>query len=73
MCLLCENLCPANAMDATKGTADATSCIACFRCIANCPDEVLDTNDISGTWENKLKMHHTTKEEIDQMESKIFL
>jgi flavodoxin/ferredoxin len=73
MCLLCENLCPTNAMDAVKGIADPMSCIACFRCVANCPDEVLDTNDISVTWENKLKMHHTTKDEIDQMESKIFL
>lgn len=73
MCMLCEKLCPTNAMDATRGIADPASCIACFRCIANCPDEVLHTNDISGTWENKLKMHNTTKEEIDKMESKIYL
>ncbi len=73
MCMLCEKLCPTNAMDAEKGIADPTSCIACFRCIANCPDRVLHTNDISGTWDNKLKMHNTTKEEIDQMESKIYL
>ena len=73
MCMLCEKLCPTNAMNAEKGIADPTSCIACFRCIANCPDGVLHTNDISGTWDNKLKMHNTTKEEIDQMESKIYL
>ena len=73
MCMLCEKLCPTNAMDAKKGIAAPASCIACFRCVANCPDGVLHTNDISGTWENKLKMHNTTKEEIDQMESKIYL
>ena len=73
MCMLCEKLCPTNAMDAAKGIADPASCIACFRCIANCPDGVLHTNDISGTWENKLQMHNTTKEKIDQMESKIYL
>ena len=73
MCMLCEKLCPTNAMDAEKGIADPTSCIACFRCIANCPDRVLHTNDISATWDNKLEMHNTTKEEIDQMESKIYL
>ena len=73
MCMLCEKLCPTNAMDAEKGIADPACCIACFRCIANCPDGVLHTNDISGTWGNKLQMHNTTKEEIDQMESKIYL
>jgi flavodoxin/ferredoxin len=73
MCMLCEKLCPTNAMDAKKGIADSTSCIACFRCIANCPDGVLHTNDISATWENKLQMHNTTKEDIDHMASRIFL
>ena len=42
MCMLCENLCPTNAMDAEKGIADPSSCIACFRCIANCPDGVFE-------------------------------
>ncbi len=73
MCKLCEKLCPTNAFDATSGIADPASCIACFRCIANCPDNILHTNDISDSWDKKLKMHNTTKEEIDQMESKIYL
>lgn len=73
MCMLCEKLCPTNAMDAEKGISDPAFCIACFRCMANCPDGVLHTNDISDTWDNKLKMHTTTKEEINQMESKIYL
>lgn len=73
MCMLCEKLCPTNAMDAAKGITDPAACIACFRCIVNCPDGVLHTNDISDTWKNKLQMHNTTKEEIDQMKSKIYL
>lgn len=73
MCRLCEKICPTNAMDAVKGTADADSCIACFRCIANCPDAVLHTNDLSNTWSKKLEFHKTTKEEIDNLESKVYL
>jgi len=73
MCGLCERLCPTRAMDAAGGAADPARCIACFRCIANCPDKVLHTNDISGTWEKKLEMHDTTKEAIDKMEGRIFL
>ena len=73
LCMLCEKLCPTNSMNAVKGVANSESCIACFSCIANCPENVLGTNDISGQWENKLKMHNTTKEEIDKLRSKIFL
>lgn len=73
MCRLCETLCPTNAMDAVKGVADLDSCIACFRCIVNCPDEVLHTNDISNSWLKKLELHKITKEEIDNLESKIYL
>ncbi len=72
MCMLCEKLCPTNAMDATRGIANPASYIACFRCIANCPDDVLHVNDISASWENKLKMHNTTKGEIDIMKSKMY-
>ncbi len=72
LCMRCETLCPTQAMDAVKGIVNPARCIACFRCIASCPDGVLHTNDISGTWENKLQMHHTTKEAIDRMESKLY-
>ncbi|MCT4618272.1 MAG: EFR1 family ferrodoxin [Marinisporobacter sp.] len=72
MCGLCEKLCPTNAMDMKKGIAN-NRCIACFRCIANCPDGVLHTNDLSGSWDKKLEMHKTTKEKIDNLESKIYL
>ncbi len=73
LCMLCEKLCPTASMNAIKDTVDTKSCIACFRCIANCPEGVLHTNDITNEWENKLKMHNATKEEIDKQESRIFL
>lgn len=72
MCMLCENLCPTQSMNALKGEADS-ACIGCFRCIANCPDHVLHTNNIAGEWGNKLKMHETTEQDINKMVSKIFL
>ena len=73
MCGICESVCPTNAMDSIKGIADAEFCIGCFRCIANCPDGVLHTNDLSNTWLKKLEVHKITKEEIDNLESKIYL
>ncbi|MDK2940370.1 MAG: hypothetical protein PWQ51_2535 [Methanolobus sp.] len=73
LCMQCEELCPTGSMDAVRGIVNPKSCIACFRCIASCPENVLHTNDIANSWENKLKMHNTSKEEIDGMESKIFL
>ncbi|MCT4543950.1 MAG: EFR1 family ferrodoxin [Vallitalea sp.] len=73
MCGICEKICPTKAMDANKGFPDPNSCIACFRCIANCPDKVLHTNDISHTFEMKLNHHKITKEGIDKLESKIYI
>lgn len=72
MCGLCEKLCPVNAMNMQKGIAD-NNCIACFRCIANCPDGILHTNDLADSWDKKLEMHKMTKEEVDNLESKIYL
>ncbi|MCT4596049.1 MAG: EFR1 family ferrodoxin [Anaeromicrobium sp.] len=72
MCGLCEKLCPVNAMNMQKGIAD-NRCIACFRCIVNCPDGILHTNDLSDSWDKKLKMHKMTKEEVDNLKSKIYL
>ncbi|WP_432407533.1 EFR1 family ferrodoxin [Wukongibacter sp. M2B1] len=72
MCGLCEKLCPVNAMDASIGTAN-NRCIACFRCIANCPEGILHTNDISGSWNKKLETHRMTQEEVESLESKIYL
>lgn len=73
MCGLCEELCPTKAMDSVNGIADKDKCILCLRCIANCPEQVLRINDLSKTWNVKLQMHNTTKEEIDILESRIFV
>jgi flavodoxin/Fe-S-cluster-containing hydrogenase component 2 len=73
MCGICEKLCPTNAMDALKGSADPNRCIACFRCIANCPDNILHTNDVSHFWNKKLETHKITKEQIDNLQSRIFI
>jgi len=73
LCMLCENLCPTQSMNALKGEVDSSTCIGCFKCIANCPDNVLHTNNISCEWENKLKMHKTSEQGISKTASKIFL
>ncbi len=73
LCMLCEKFCPTHSMNAIKGIVDTEACIACLRCVANCPESVLHTNDIASEWENKLKMHNVTKAEIDKLESRIFL
>lgn len=73
LCMLCENLCPTNAMNAVKDYVDKDACIACFKCLANCPENVLHTNDIAHTWESKLKMHNTTQTDVDHQVSKYFL
>lgn len=73
MCGICESICPTNAMNAKKGTANPKACIACFKCIANCPEKVIKTNDLSHAWSQKLKFHKTTKEEIDNSKGIIYL
>lgn len=72
MCKLCENQCPTKAMDALRGIA-TEKCIACFKCIENCPDKVLFTNDLSYAWQKKLAYHSMTEEKIESLESKLYL
>lgn len=72
MCGICETQCPTNAMDAVKGVASREKCIACFKCIKNCPGNVLFTNDLSYAWEKKLAYHSMTKQMIDALESKLY-
>lgn len=73
MCGLCEKLCPTQAIDGTHGIADSSKCIACLRCIANCPEHVLSINDLSQSWPKKLEFHRTTEEELEHLESRFFL
>ncbi|QUI25533.1 NAD(P)H-dependent oxidoreductase [Vallitalea pronyensis] len=71
MCGICQQLCPVHAMDMHTGIAN-NKCIACFRCIANCPDGVLHTNDISSSWDKKLAMHKMTEQTLEALESKLY-
>ena len=73
MCNMCENLCPTLSMNAFKGEVENDGCIGCFRCIANCPDNVLHTNSIKEQWQKKLDMHNTTEADINNAVSKIML
>jgi ferredoxin/flavodoxin len=73
MCMICEESCPTGAMNAEVGQAEQGKCIACLRCLANCPDDVLKVNDLSESWPFMLELHKTTEESIKGQKSKIYL
>jgi ferredoxin/flavodoxin len=72
-CLLCEEECPAGAMDAETGQADPGKCIVCLRCMDNCPDEALAINDISPFFQHKMEMDGETPETLAAKKSKLYL
>lgn len=72
MCLLCEESCPAGAMDAEAGEADSGTCIACLACVANCPDSALKINDMRKIWPVKLEKEKVTEEGLKAKKSKIY-
>jgi Fe-S-cluster-containing hydrogenase component 2 len=73
MCGLCEELCPTQAITAETGTADKNKCNTCLRCVAICLEGVLQINDMSKSWPQKLAMHGLTKEKMQQEKSRIFI
>ena len=73
LCMLCEELCPAGAMNAEVGQAEAGKCIACLACVANCPEDALKINDLSGSWAFKLELEKTDETRIKGQKSKIYL
>jgi ferredoxin len=73
MCMICEESCPTEAMNAESGQAEKKKCIACLRCVANCPDDALVINDMSGIWQFKLGMENATAESLNSKRSKIYL
>ena len=72
MCLVCEELCPTGAMEAESGEADKGRCIACLACVANCPEQVLEINDMSRSWPFKLKKENATEESLKEQKSRIY-
>lgn len=74
MCMICEELCPTHAMNAEMGeVSEKERCIACLRCIDNCPEDVLSINDLSPVWPLALDMHKETEESMRNKSSKIYL
>ncbi len=73
MCRLCQEACPTGAMNAETGRADAEKCIACLRCVASCPDQVLMINDTTGSWKTKLAMGKTNETELNCQTGTIYL
>ena len=72
MCLLCEEACPAGAFRAASGEADAGKCIACLACVAHCPEQALEINDMSESWPFKLKEEKVTEESLEELESRVY-
>jgi len=74
MCMICEELCPTHAMNAEMGgVSGKEKCIACLRCIDNCPEDVLSINDLSPIWPLALDMLKETEESMRNKSSKIYL
>ena len=73
MCMLCEDLCPTEAMDAERGETDRSKCIACLRCVATCPDEVLKINDLCQMWPIQLQIQNETEEGLVRKVSRLYL
>jgi len=73
LCRTCEELCPANAMNADKGKPSRRTCIRCFRCIANCPDNALSTIDMASHYALLKKVTKLTDENINSKKSKYYV
>lgn len=73
MCMLCQEECPANAMDAEAGEAQAGKCICCLHCVQICPDEVLKINDMRDSFQFKMQKDQETPETLLKKRSKLYL
>ncbi len=73
LCGLCESLCPTEAMDHLRGTADPARCITCLRCVDSCPDKVITINSTRESWPLKLSMSRTTEQEVNSQRGRIYL
>lgn len=73
MCLVCEESCPTEAMNAQYGEADKEKCIACLACVNNCPENVLKIKDISDGWSFKGEVEKIIGKNMKGQKSKIYL
>jgi flavodoxin/Fe-S-cluster-containing hydrogenase component 2 len=72
MCRICEDVCPSMAMNADTGEPDNSKCLRCLRCIINCPDNVLEIEDMRKLSEFILNANDLTKDELERRTSKIY-
>ena len=72
MCRTCEELCPSQAMNADLGEADNEKCLRCLKCLDNCPDNVLEIQDMSLLSEFILNANNLTKDELERRTSKFY-
>ena len=72
MCGLCEEQCPVGAMDMDAGQADGT-CMTCFRCVRDCPDEVLKINDLKPIYFMKMEKDGETEETLEKKAGRMYL
>ena len=73
MCMLCQEECPAGAIEAETGEAQAGKCICCLHCVQICPDEVLKINDMTGSFQFKMENDKETPETLAKKKSKLYL
>lgn len=74
LCMICEELCPTHAMNAVMGeVGEKEKCIACLRCMDNCPEDALSVNDLNLIWPLALEHLKETEESIRNKASKIYL
>ncbi len=72
MCRTCEEVCPSQAMNADIGEADNKKCLRCLKCLVNCPDNVLEIDDMTPLSEFILNANHITKDELEKRISKFY-
>jgi ferredoxin/flavodoxin len=73
MCGLCEELCPTSAIDMQTGRAYANRCIACLRCVKECPDQVLKINDVKSFYFKKRDNDGETEASLKSKKSRMYL
>ena len=73
LCMACQEQCPTGAMDAEKGEADITLCIACLGCLHVCPEDALKINDMREIFQKRMESEQTTPQDLNRKKSKIYL
>ncbi len=73
MCMRCQEECPAGAIEAETGEAQAGKCICCLHCVQICPDAVLKINDMTESFRFKMEMDKETPDTLARKKSKLYL